>query len=563
VNTSPLQVHRVAFSADRKRLAAPVGGRIKVWDIATGRVEEAANDQTWAWLGRAVRSADGKRQAFMGRDERGHPEGTLKVQDAVTGRELFRHKINVAIFAGGEMITFSPNGRYVAAAGNIAGHNGNIMIGDVEADRLLCTFLAPGDLQSMAFSPDGMRLVTTRRANHWTQPSEMKLWDVRTGQELLTFTAPNYPTTNAGFSPDGRLLAAGCWDGSIKLWDSEPAPELFTIRAENPSVARLAFAGPDGGMLAGAARNKFRLWDVKTAEERAAYAGPEQPRLFTPDGRTLIGSNGAGQIELHDVLTGRVLSAPSGRMGLSAWAASADSKTFAVVGAEMPNIPRGGITPPMGPGGRPVIPGRPIFPPPGPPGPRPEPGLVRFWDATTGKELPPLPRRIGPVQCLALSPDGKRIAAPDWRDLKTVKLWDVATGEECAAIKGHPYAVAALAFSPDGKLLAAVAGAAYPSPGEVVLWEMEKTPGNAPARRHATLKGHPGWMHTVVFAPTGPVMATAGLIGVRLWNADTGEQLRAFEGEAFHLAFSPDGKTLATTSSIGIKVWDISSTQTR
>jgi WD40 repeat protein len=144
-----------------------------------------------------------------------------------------------------------------------------------------------------------------------------------------------------------------------------------------------------------------------------------------------------------------------------------------------------------------------------------------------------------------------------------VKLWDVATGEECAVIKGHAGQVSSLAFSPDGKLLAAGVGTFSKPQGEVVLWEVERTSAGGSSRRHVTLKGHPGSAPAIVFASVGRVLATTASGTVRLWNADTGQELLVLERAGGNLAFSPDGKTLATTSSTGIKVWDISSTHAR
>src|SRR5688572_12768612 len=57
-----------------------------------------------------------------------------------------------------------------------------------------------------------------------------------------------------------------------------------------------------------------------------------------------------------------------------------------------------------------------------------------------------------PALAVALSPDGKRVAAGAGT---AVRVWDVASGTVVKELAGHPEAVHSLQFSPDGALLAA------------------------------------------------------------------------------------------------------------
>jgi len=76
------------------------------------------------------------------------------------------------------------------------------------------------------------------------------------------------------------------------------------------------------------------------------------------------------------------------------------------------------------------------------------------------------------------------------------------------------------------------------------------------------LRGHPGEVHYLAYAPNGKTLATAGKDPVvLLWNPETGtvrSRLSGHQGAVVHLAFSPDGRTLATASADGTAIlWDV------
>jgi WD40 repeat protein len=68
----------------------------------------------------------------------------------------------------------------------------------------------------VAFSPDARRLVTAGRADQM-----VKLWDVKTGQEILTLGRAPQGADSVAFSADGlTIVAAGRQD--VRVWDAAP-----------------------------------------------------------------------------------------------------------------------------------------------------------------------------------------------------------------------------------------------------------------------------------------------------------------------------------------------------
>jgi WD40 repeat protein len=81
---------------------------------------------------------------------------------------------------------------------------------------------------------------------------------------------------------------------------------------------------------------------------------------------------------------------------------------------------------------------------------------VELRDVSSGRvvrqflKVPPDPQKPAnwPRQALAVSPDGKWLAAPDGL---AIRIWDVASGKEVDTLSGHTGAILSLAFAPDGR----------------------------------------------------------------------------------------------------------------
>ncbi|MBN1804316.1 MAG: protein kinase [Sedimentisphaerales bacterium] len=160
----------------------------------------------------------------------------------------------------------------------------------------------------------------------------------------------------------------------------------------------------------------------------------------------------------------------------------------------------------------------------------------------------------GWVDCVAISPDGKRIASGGQTD-HAIKIWDRETGKELINIpEAHLDIIRCVSFSPDGKRL--ISGSAdktvkvrdVQNRSEILNLEALETVWDAR------------------FSPNGKVIAYVGgayerMNGITVCDAITGEILKILSGhtdEIRSLAFSPDSKKIITGSTDGtIKIWDI------
>lgn len=78
----------------------------------------------------------------------------------------------------------------------------------------------------------------------------VRLWDMATEQEPLTFKGHEGPVLSLTFTGDGKRLASGSLDTSAKVWDVETGRLVLTLDEHTPCEVRSVAFSPDATCLA-------------------------------------------------------------------------------------------------------------------------------------------------------------------------------------------------------------------------------------------------------------------------------------------------------------------------
>jgi WD40 repeat protein/serine/threonine protein kinase len=512
----------VTYSPNGK-FAASCGqdNAVYLWDPASLQLLAILKGHT-ASVSKVVFTHDGQSLISAGV----HPDNTIRIWDLAKRQEIKTigsHGVSLT------SIAVSKDGRRL-----LSGHNdGVISVWDLVNGKEVRRLIGHKKrVNTLAFTSDDRRALSGAGSSDEQVDWTLRLWDVESGKELKCMDYPNI-ALSAVPTVDGRRCLVGGHDHKVRIWDLERGEEIKCLTPAAPSgnVFSVAFLpGEVRALVADGEAKTLRLWDLEAAKELhrfEGHGGLVSTVSIDSKGVRAISGGSDGSVRFWDIQTGKEVQ-PLTKLAGVLWNVSlnAQSTSIAVRNAE---------------------------------------GIVSLWDADTGKLRHTFdtgaPAFAYSMANLVFSPDGNALASAS-RD-SHLKFWEVISGKELRDDLFEAYSIVSLAISPDGKKFA-VGG----FNGHISLrdfsngQELLRIDANPPDNRHE--------VYCLDFSPDGRFLASGSWLSdkaLRIWNAETGKQLRILSGHNDHVfsaTFSPDGQSLASGSADhSVRIWNLATGRER
>ena len=523
-------VTSAAWSPDGSQMLTAIGNDAQLWDIGSGALVRTFTGHDG--IVRAVAfSANGAHLATGSADE------TVRVWEMASGAELRSLEghtariLSVAFLGSGKRIVSTSSDR-------------SAIVWDVDTGDALTAFTDRNQaVQLMAVSPDGTHALTQVGIFH---PIGVN-WDTATGERRFQLSHEDRPLAyeiGAAYTQDGsQIVSISAEANSLSFWDAATGKRIRHISGHGmlDNVVAVSFSPNGDRLMTAGGYNSYefdlpiftptdssvRFWDPLTGAplgKLEGHTGRILYAVFSPDGSRLLTASLDGTARLWDMHSGEELHAfhtslefgftgvafsPDGeRLVLGALDGSIriyDANTLAVIST----VGNGAVQAlAYAPDGSAILTSENASA-----GPFVH---ARLRSSDTGLPIRDIGDGLGLSHAVAFSPDGTRILTMDGAN---AYLWDTETGEELQQFTGHDQPITCLAFSPNGKFV---------------------------------VTGQRG-------DPLTPFPASVQEASVRVWEVETGEELRAYvTWPVAAVTFSPNGEqVVAAMSGPSILEWDI------
>ena len=520
----PSFVHSVAFSPDGGHLVSASDKIVRIWNTATGELEDDLeghtnivwsvafshngcfivsgsgdgtvriwNTATWKTTYVLMGHRSGVRSVAISRNDwfvvSGSDDKTVHIWDTAKGellRKLEGHPDEVI------SIAVSPNCQHIAS-----GSDNKVWIWTMDGElehKLECPTNQPNKVYDLAFSHDGHRILCNCNRTEWTAM----------GHRLPPQETNNDPDhleyiRSMAYSSKDNEIVYGKSHGAVLLWKME-TNKSHTLGTHTAAVTSISFS-PDGSRIAsGSSDQTVRIWDARLSGAIDKEMHSEFSRVtLSHDGQWIV-TVSLGHIQVWRVM--ETVTKMNELIIADVWslALSHDSSRIVIGCLD---------------------------------------GSIRVWNHLTNKTECQIHRHSTSVTCVAFSYDGSHVVSGS--EDKTVRIWDCHMGKE-AGLYRHLHQVRCIAFSRNGR----VAFGSYNQP--IQIWN----PSTGEIHSVSDKWQRTGYsVNSITFSHDGSHVISGWGDQVWIWNVTTNESTKL--SERIQL---PDGTRVQSLSKGDFHIYD-------
>lgn len=287
----------------RSKLLASSGrdSKIRLWEIDKSGFQSKLPDLPKSISAVAINPL--VQQIIAGRED-----GIINYWVASTGQLQQSFSAHNGIISA---LACSPDGKLLASAGDRREHDRAIKLWrslNFRTPKILAGHGKVGGALTtcLQFNKEGNQLISGGGDR------TIRIWDVETGDLLLTLTGHASMLSDLALNMSKQLLASAAYDKCIKLWHSQTGELLNTWVSESKhmNVNTVCF-NTDGSLLAsGDGSSDLKIWDVATGKLQRTFSGHTKAIIsvkFRPNSMIVLSASKDKTLRFWDCQTGKCI----------------------------------------------------------------------------------------------------------------------------------------------------------------------------------------------------------------------------------------------------------------